>query len=198
MKNKDWSGNTHSAMILTGATGHALNDRANNDFYATEPKAIKLLLEKEKFENVWENACGTGHLAEVLKEHGILGRATDLVDRGYGEGGVDFRETEFEPWDGDIITNPPYSDAQYFIEKSLSLVTENHKVAMFLRIQFLEGKARGKMFEKYPPKVIYVSRTRIKCALNGNFEFMTGSATCYAWFVWQKGYEGDTIIKWIN
>lgn len=24
-----------------------------------------------------------------------------------------------------------------------------------------------------------------------------GSAVSYAWFVWQKGYKGDTIIKWI-
>jgi len=25
-----------------------------------------------------------------------------------------------------------------------------------------------------------------------------GSAVAYAWFVWQKGYKGDTVIKWFN
>ena len=23
------------------------------------------------------------------------------------------------------------------------------------------------------------------------------STMCFAWFVWEKGYSGDTIIKWI-
>lgn len=195
--NKDWTGNTHSTMVLTGATGHGLNDREHNDYYATEPKAIRLLLEKEKFRNVWEVACGQGHLAEVLQEHNILGKATDLIDRGYGKGGVDFLQQN-ESWEGDIVTNPPYKYAQQFIEKSLETVNSGRKVAMFLRIQFLEGKSRGKMFAKYPPKIIYVSRTRLKCAIGGNFDAITGSATCYAWYVWEKGYTGDTIIKWIN
>ncbi len=194
---KDWTGNTHSTMVLTGATGHALNERETHDYYATEPKAIKLLLEQETFNNVWEVACGGGHLAEVLKEGGVLGRATDLIDRGYGDGQVDFL-TVYESWDGDIITNPPYKFAQQFIEKSIETVGVGNKVAMFLRIQFLEGKARGKMFAKYPPKVVYVSRTRLKCAIAGDFDAMTGSAPCYAWFVWEKGFTGDTIIKWIN
>lgn len=200
MKNKDWTGNTHSTMVLTGASGHALNDREEHDYYATEPKALELLLEKETFSNVWEPACGGGHLAEVLKEKNILGKATDLIDRGYGTGNVDFLDVlQTEPWDGDIITNPPYKFAQEFIEKSLSLIPDGRKVAMFLRIQFLEGKSRGRMFAKYPPKVIYVSRTRLKCALGGDFDAMTGSsATCYAWYVWEKGWEGDTIIRWIN
>ena len=25
-----------------------------------------------------------------------------------------------------------------------------------------------------------------------------GGALAYAWFVWKKGYKGDTIVKWIN
>ena len=24
------------------------------------------------------------------------------------------------------------------------------------------------------------------------------SAAAYAWFVWEKGYMGDTIVKWFN
>lgn len=72
---------------------------------------------------------------------------------------------------------------------------------MFLKLTFLEGKGRKELFEKYPPKVVYVSRSRILCAKNGDFQRMRdtgGSAVAYAWFVWEKGYQGDTIIKWIN
>lgn len=35
---------------------------------------------------------------------------------------------------------------------------------------------------------------------NGDFESMIkggGSAVSYAWFVWEKGYKGGTIVKWI-
>ncbi len=41
---------------------------------------------------------------------------------------------------------------------------------MFLKIQFLEGKARRALFEEYPPKTIYVSSSRLRCAMNGDFE----------------------------
>lgn len=72
---------------------------------------------------------------------------------------------------------------------------------MFLKLTFLEGKARKKLFTKYPPKVIYVSSSRLQCAKNGDFDKYgkgVGTAVAYAWYVWQKGYTGDTIIKWIN
>ena len=75
------------------------------------------------------------------------------------------------------------------------------KVAMFLKVQFLEGKERRKLFEKHPPKVIYVASGRLLCAKNGEFEKMRqggGSAVAYAWFVWEKGFKGSPIIKWIN
>lgn len=47
----------------------------------------------------------------------------------------------------------------------------------------------------------YVSRSRILCAKNGMFEEMKaggGSAVAYAWYEFQKGYKGVSIIKWIN
>ena len=78
---------------------------------------------------------------------------------------------------------------------------------MFLKLQFLEGKERKEFFLKNPPKTVYVSSSRIVCAINGEFEKLnekTGkiermtSAAAYAWFVWEKGYKGDTVVKWIN
>ena len=72
---------------------------------------------------------------------------------------------------------------------------------MFLKVQFLEGKERKILFRAFPPKVIYVSSSRILCAKNAEFERMReggGSAVAYAWYVWEKGYKGDTIVKWIN
>lgn len=203
--NKDWAGNSNSIYKTLGASNHTDKQRENNDYYATEPKAMKLLLEKERFfPIIWECACGEGHLAKVLVENGYTVTSTDLVDRGYGIGGIDFLNPDAfksNSFDGDIITNPPYKYAKEFVEKAMDLVTEGHKVAMFLKLQFLEGKGRRKLFDKYPPKKIYVASGRLLCAKNGEFELMKaggGSAVAYGWYIWEKGYCGDTIVKWIN
>jgi hypothetical protein len=75
----------------------------------------------------------------------------------------------------------------------MELIKDGGKVAMFLKLTFLESKKRKELFEKYPPKVVYVSCSRIECAKNG--EFKGTSAVAYAWFVWEKGFKGDPIIK---
>lgn len=129
-------------------------------------------------------------------------RCTDLIYRGYGEEQpVDFLQTNEKELAVDIITNPPYKYAQAFVEKALETVADGHKVAMFLKLQFLEGKARRKLFSSNPPKKIYVSSSRLLCAKNAEFQKMRdggGSAVAYAWYVWEKGWKGDTVVKWIN
>lgn len=97
----------------------------------------------------------------------------------------------------DIITNPPYKYAKEFVEHALSISISGVKVAMFLKLTFLEGKARRNLFEKYPPKTVHVFSNRIKCAKNGNFEETGSSAVAYAWFIWEKGFKGKPTIEWI-
>ena len=90
------------------ASNHSDKERQVNDYYATDPKAIDLLLENERFDGtVWECACGQGHMAERLKQNGYSVNATDLVYRGYGEGDIDFLLCDYTLGDN-IITNPPY------------------------------------------------------------------------------------------
>ena len=94
-------------------------EREENDFYATDPKAMYKLLEYEKFnQNIWEPACGEGNLSEVLKEHGYNVYSTDLINRGYADEHFDFLKSNNQ-WFGDIITNPPFKYATEFIKKSL-------------------------------------------------------------------------------
>ncbi len=199
---KDWTGNGKSMSTVLGSSHHSEEDRELNDYYATDPKAAELLLQYETFTPmVWEPSCGEGHLSKVFEAAGYDVKSSDLIDRGYGEAYTDFLSLDITVFTGDIITNPPYKFAQEFIEKSLQIIPDGCKVAMFLKIQFMEGKRRKHLFLKYPPKVIYVSSSRINCAKNGNFQGMRetgGSAIAYAWYVWQKGYAGDSVIKWIN
>ena len=148
---KDWTGNAKSIYTTLGASNHSESDREDNDFYATEPRALELLLEQEIFDDfVWEPACGKGHLSKVLKKYGYIVKSTDLIDRGYGVGGVDFLSVT-APFNGDIITNPPYKYAQQFVEHALSLVPTGRRVAMFLKLTFLESKNRRGLFDTNPP-----------------------------------------------
>ena len=163
-----------------GASAHSLEDREVNDFYATDPIALEKFLDESGIElnNVWECACGEGHLAKVLAKRNLLGRAV---------------------WQGDILTNPPYGDAMKFCGHALDCVDDGSKVIMLMRIQFLEGKKRKPFLKATPPKYVYVSSSRLRLAKGGDFEkYNKPSANCYAWYVWEKGFKGETTVKWFN
>lgn len=198
---KDWNGNKQSTYALLGASNHAILEREQNDYYATDPKALELLCDLEKFDkNIWECACGGGHLSEVLLKNGYVVRSSDIINRNYDTEILDFlSEQNTKKWNGDILTNPPYKYVQEFIEKSISLIPKGKRVIMFLGINFVEGKKRKEFLKKFPIKTIYVSSSRIDCAMGGDFEKnKRSSARCYAWFIWEKGYNGSTEIKWFN
>lgn len=201
---RDWTGNQNSIFKTLGSSSHVEAERAERDFYATEPKAVEILLQQEKFSPyIWECACGEGHISKVFEAGGYDVKNSDIVDRGLaGTEIIDFlrvkREDVRKEIARDIITNPPYKFAKEFVEKALEISMDSVKIAMFLKLTFLEGKARKKMFEKYPPKKIYVFSSRVKCAKNGDFKQIGSSAVCYAWFIWEKGFKGNPIIKWVN
>lgn len=202
MSNKDWTGDYNSIYKTLGASSHSNDDREENDYYATSPKAVELLLEKETFaHNIWECAAGEDHIANVLRAHGYDVRSTDIIDRTGHTQVLDFLTTE-KGFNGDIITNPPYKYAQEFVEHALASIKPGNKVAMYLKLQFLEGKNRQRLFKQHNLKTVYVLTNRLGCAKNGNFknkeEQTAGGAVAFAWFVWEKGYVGDPVIKWIT
>lgn len=193
---KDWTGNKATTFAILGASNHSKLTREVNDYYATDPKAVELLLEKEKFSNkLLEPSCGEGHISKVLQDAGYRVESYDLVDRGFGTVKDFFTVEKF---DGNIITNPPYKIALDFVKHSLEIIPDGNKVAMFLKIQFLESKSRRIFFDEFPPKKIYVASSRLICAMNGEFDKYKSSAACYAWFIWEKGYTGKPEIDWIN
>lgn len=194
---KDWTGNKTTTWATLGASNHSDYERAEHDFYATSPKAIDELFKViDKLTEVWECACGAGHLSKRMEELGVKVYSTDLIDHDYGTPGIDFLATDtlVAPV---IITNPPYKYALEFVEHSLELGAE--RVCMFLKLTFLEGVKRQRLFQKYPPHTVAVFTKRIQVARNGDPEmFKKSSAACYAWFIWDKGYTGAPKITWVN
>lgn len=199
MNKKKYISNT---MRTLGTSSLALTEREKDDFYATQPKAIELLLEKEIFNrNIWECANGKGHLSDVLIDKGYNVLKSDIVNRNEDKETkiIDFLKLTERPMNDsfDIITNPPYRIALDFCKKGLELLQDGEKMAMFLKIQFLESQERYKFFKENPPKKIYVASKRLICAKDGDFDKYKSSAVCYAWFVWEKGFKGKPQIDWI-
>lgn len=200
---KDWTGNKKTTFVTLGASSHSEGEREVNDYYATDPKALEIFLdriEKDglKLHNcIWECACGSGHLSKVLENRGYKVQSTDLIDRGYGTPNTDFLKSINDEWHGNILTNPPYKYAKEFVEKALEVTRNGCYTIMFLKIQFLEGQGRLELFKKYPPKYVYVNSARQICYINGDMTKKMSSATCYCWYIWEKGFDGEPIIRWI-
>ncbi len=192
--------NISNTMRTLWTNSHAKNDREENDYYATDPIAIKVLLENHDVKwPIREPACGEGHLSKALKESWHIVYSSDLIQRGYWDQINFFYTTSQTKGDiKSIITNPPYKYAQIFIEKAIDITPPGAEIIMFLKLQFMEWKERKKMFKKYPPKKILVSSSRIKCALNWDFENTGSSAVAYAWYIWENGYQWQTIIERVN
>lgn len=182
-------------FIVNGCSNHTDKERQTQDYYATDPKCVNELLEVEHFNrNILEPCCGEGHISKELEKHGYVVTSTDLIDRGYG---TTKDLLSYEHWHGDIITNPPYKNAVKYVKHCLDIVNDGAKVAMFLKITFLEGKERLKFFKEYPPKYVYVYSSRRLCSMNGEFDKYKSTAICYCWFVWVKGFKGEPTIRWI-
>ena len=185
-------------------------ERAKYDYYATDPRAVEMLLDLEEIRPiVLEPFCGEGHISKVLLNHGHRVISSDLIDRGFGfvndvkdykliNNNLYCKDNLVLNEDFDIVTNPPYKHTNEFTEYVLNLLRPGCKLIQFLKLQFLETKGRRKLFEKYPLKKLYVSSSRLVAAKNGNFSKEKGSAIAYGWFVWEKGYADAPIIKWFN
>lgn len=202
--NKDWTGNKKTTFVQLGASNHSDGDRETNDFYATDPHTLEIFLDKLKQDNIKlhdtiiEPCCGQGHLSKVLEREGYKVYSYDLVDRGYGTPNVNFLTDYVLPiQNADIITNPPYKYAHDFVKHSLDLMEDGCKCIMLLKIQFLEGQGRRILFDEYPPKYVYVNSSRQTCYINGDMSKKMSSASCYCWFMWEKGFKGEPTIRWI-
>lgn len=165
------------------------------DFYPTPRWATHALIENEAFSgDIWEPACGDGTMAEVLAGTGCPVTATDLYDRGFGEAGVDFLKSDRTA--SNVITNPPYNSAEGFVKKGL--VASSEKLALLLRLAFLEGGNRQRtIFEPHPPTRVWVFSERITFYPKGAVRKGSGT-TAYAWFVWDHNCLGPTELKWLK
>ena len=177
-------------------------DRVDNDYYATDPSSTVALLEAHKFygSNFLEPCCGEGHISKIVSEYypNVEIDSIDLVDRGFGTGGIDFLKFETDKRYDSIITNPPYALAQEFLEKSFQILNPCGQIAMFLKTVWLESESRYNMFQDkdFPLKTVYQFSKRVTLYKNGE-KMKNSGMIAYAWYVWDKSYSGKPTIDWI-
>ncbi|GAB5467765.1 MAG: hypothetical protein Kilf2KO_07950 [Rhodospirillales bacterium] len=165
------------------------------DFYPTPAWATYALIENEPLSgDIWESACGDGAMSTVLEKTGQSVISSDLYDRGYGDIGIDFLESNRKfP---NIVTNPPYNSAEGFVKSGLR--NAEKKFALLLRLAFLEGAKRQRtIFTENPPSRVWVFSERITFYPAGAERKGTGT-TAYAWFVWDKQAREKTELCWFE
>lgn len=166
------------------------------DLYETPAWATQSLLERETFiGQVLEPACGYGAISKECEARGYTVVSSDKYDYGYGQ--VRDYLADYPPEVANIITNPPYNNHKEFVEVSKMIATD--KIAMLLKLTFLEGVGRYKMFkdENFPLARVWVFCKRVNMYPHGEEQSKNSGTIAYAWFVWDKSHIGKPNIDWI-
>lgn len=199
-----------STATLMGASSEG---RSDLDFYETPSAITEAFLDASgwvpKTNVIWEPAAGNNAITNVLhtrfprtmvvtsdikQRDCALTMESDFLTYEWGEGKGYLQNK-------DIITNPPFSHAQAFVEKALELV--NGDVVMLLRLAFLETMQRRALFERKHLREVWVSSKRIHFTSPylTKRERETGkksnSGMAMAWFIFNRNFNGDPVIKWI-
>lgn len=142
----------------------ALNggERRENDFYPTPPEPTIALLPHIAHwpRKIWEPACGDGGIAKPLESAGYSVVGTDLIDRGYGTGGLDFLAEQTRRADA-IVTNPPFGNlvtpfgnlVTPFIEHAIDL--DVPYIAMLVNVNLWHAANRIRLWNRRIPEAAY-------------------------------------------
>lgn len=164
---------------------HKLADR-KDDLYETPACATRALLAHEPLHGcIWEPACGRGAISRVLMDAGHDVVSTDLVARGYGEGGIDFlMEHRAPPNAGTVLTNPPFKLADKFARHALTLVP---KVILLLRWAYAEGENKSDLIDNHLSHV-WLGKERLPMMHRDGWDGAKQNAGMapMAWFVFEQ------------
>lgn len=146
---------------------------------------------------VWEPAANRGFMVRPLEEYFGSVLATDKYDYGLYPT-LDFLSVsphEAPPVEF-IITNPPFSQAEEFIEKSLKIATVG--VCMLTRTSFLESNGRyDRLFSTRPPTLICQFAERVPM-IKERVSKTASTATSYCWLVWDaQNAPNNSVFSWI-
>jgi hypothetical protein len=136
----------------------------------------------------------------VLEAAGHQVVSTDLIQRDYGVGRVDFlNQTECRA--KHIVTNPPYGRGlgDAFVRHALDLTRQTSgTVAMLLNLASLCHPTRHDLWVGNPPAAIY-GLDELVCWPEGDPAYAARFTNQhrYCWVVWKPGHVGRPEFWWL-
>lgn len=169
--------------------------------WATEKVIDALLIDGiiTKYDDILEPCCGTGAISNFLKGYGFENiSASDIQTEDYIDGnkGVDVYDMDDNCCDI-IITNPPYNlMTKYNMLQEFQRIAKK-KVILLLNIFYLSSKERKNMLEQSHLRHVYIHSDRVTMYPYGEEKPKNGGTKMFAWFVWDKDYNGKPTLSWI-
>lgn len=169
-------------------------ERWDSDYYVEPAECVHRLFDTVQFDGVIHDPCaGSGTIPKVAAAHGYDVTCSDLVDRGFCPGGVDFLTDE--TMRDNIVSNPPYRLAEAMFAHACRHV--RGKVAFIVRLPFLAGqKRKANLFAHYRPSLVVILSKRPSMPPGGTDVPAKGGTSDYGWLVFSRAYFGPTIMEW--
>ena len=162
------------------------------DLYSTPRWGTELMLSYiniPKNYKILEPCNGLGSIGDIFIEQGYNTTTFDIDKNNKADLYLDFlnynKQNEFDV----IITNPPYkfNGSNEFDRKAIEIVKENGLVIILGQLHKFESLTRKKFYDEFMPKLILVHSKRF--VINGK------CGIGYCWFIYQKNYNKETILK---
>ena len=195
---------------------HSAYARKLHDLYATPEWVTSALLPHlPGLDEAWEPAAGDGSMARALRESGVAVIATELAPlAGFpilasgrfvglhkaGFGPIyrqDFFDARF-PLKPNIVSNPPFTRCQEFVEHALALTQpEQGRVAILQKMDWDSANGRKHIFEDHPAwckKVVLTKR--IVWFLEPNGKPKASPSENHCWLIWNWNHQGPATIAY--
>ena len=185
---------------MSSTNRHNAEKRHIADYYVTPVKDIITFLgalDEEVSLDIWDKTildpCAGGDQShdmsypKALREYYAIPddwngiKTIDIREDSLAETKCNYIETKLDYKPFLIISNPPFNQAMEFIKKALDDVEDGGYVAMLLRLNFLETKARKDFFDNYMPTWIFVHHKRMSFTDAGGTD-----SVAYCHMVWKK------------
>jgi len=142
----------------------------NDELYTPEKAIIPLLKYLPKNKVYWEcTDFGKSNITKALRDNGFKVITSHIKD------GKNFFKYQPDEWDI-LITNPPYSLKDEFLERAYSL---GKPFCFLLPLTALEGVKRGKLFRENGIEVLVLDKRINFMKTKKNVWFNT------SWFCWK-------------
>lgn len=195
-------------QIIPADAKRALNahlwTRHPDDWYVEEHWVDHRLFEHERFEgSVCDPACGLGRIVQAAQLAGF-GRTAwgqDKVKRSpYCVRLADFLSDDFQGrWPDNIVSNPPFKLSREFVAKAHKVASR--KVAMLLPLGWISGDKRSRWLEDTRRRRVLILTPRPSMPPGPVVEAglpARGGKTDFAWYIWERGYNGEPEFGWLR